>query len=42
MNAMRRTERTIISQEVDETQILVARKPCYKLYDTLGDIEFKL
>ena len=42
MNAMRRTERTIISQEVDDTQILVARKPCYKLWDTLGDIEFKL
>ena len=42
MNAMRKTERTIISQEVDDTQILVARKPCYKLYDTLGDIEFKL
>lgn len=42
LNAMRNHERSIHSQIIDEKKILVARKPCDDLYDTLMDIEFML
>ena len=42
LNAMREKEKSIGARKVDGQEILVANKPCDKLYDTLGNIKFRL
>ena len=39
---MQKQERTIFSEKVNGNEILVARKHCDDLYDSLSDIEFAL
>lgn len=39
---MKKQDTSIIEQVVDDSTILVSRKQCADLYDTLGDIEFLL
>jgi len=39
---MQKKEMSIYAAEVDGNKILVARKACHELYDTLGDITFSL
>lgn len=40
--SLKKKEQTVFAQKVSGKTILVARKPCEDLYDTLGDIEFAL
>jgi hypothetical protein len=35
---MQKIEMSIYDAEVDNKKILVARKACHELYDTLGDL----
>ena len=42
LNAMREKEKSIGARKVDGNEILVANKPCDRLYDTLGNIYFSL
>jgi hypothetical protein len=39
---MREKEKSIGMRKVEDKEILVANKPCDKLYDTLGNIKFRL
>ena len=42
VNELRVKERSIGAMKVDDRMIIVAHKPCDKIYDTLGDISFRL
>ena len=39
---MQKKEMSVYDAEVDSRKILVARKPCHLLYDTLGDLSFSI
>lgn len=42
MKVMQNTEKSVHRQSVEGNDILVARKPCDELYNTLGEIQFSL
>ena len=42
LNTMREKEKSIGERQVDGNTILVANKPCENLYDTFGDLNFRL
>lgn len=42
MTEMQKRESTISSKEINGNQILIAKKPCNELYDSLDNIEFKI
>lgn len=39
---MQKIEMSVYEAEVDSKKILVARKACHELYDTLGDLTFSI